>query len=129
MTSQLVLVPVHRRKAVWGAALALAVYVALAFGGSAAKAYEGPYCNPKVLNGEEICTSSGVSNIRRAIGHSKSSYTWVSISTGAGYKEGQCTNKNGCTAETGYLSKDSSGYASIENLQAVANTFYGYLYP
>jgi hypothetical protein len=95
---------------------------------SVAQAYEGVYCNSKYLNGEEICDSSGVSDIRRAIGHSNSSWTRVYISTGAGEKEGKCT-KDGCTAETGYLSKDSSGYASIQNITAVGNTFFGYLYP
>jgi hypothetical protein len=108
--------------------LGLALSAVLIARVSTAQAYEGTYCNSKYLYGEEICDSSAVSNIRRAIGHSNSSWTRVYISTGAGEKEGKCT-KDGCTAETGYLSKDASGYASIQNITAVGNTFFGYLYP
>jgi hypothetical protein len=90
-------------------------------------AYTGPFCSNVNLGPGGFCNSSTVSNIRRAIGNAPGGLTHVYISTGAGEKAGQCYS-SGCTADTGYLSFDSTGHGSVDNSGSGTHTYSGYLY-
>jgi hypothetical protein len=97
---------------------------------SAAPRYNGEFCYGVALQEFGSCVSNTVSNIRRAIGHG-TYYTFVSISGGSLAKTGRCYS-DGCTADTGYLSRDVTGGARIENSGPCSpcwGTYYGWLYP
>lgn len=120
---------VPRRAVLLSVALAILATVALAFGAPRSSAYEGIFCNPVNLSLGEFCGSSSVSNIRRAIGHSSTGgYTLVEVVTNVGARSGACGTSN-CTADTGYLSKDGTGFGFIEDIRSGRYTFHGFLYP
>jgi hypothetical protein len=95
---------------------------------SLAPAYTGEFCYGVLLNDGNTCRSNTESNIRRAIGHG-SDYTFVSISGDGLSKWGSCRS-DGCTADTGYLSRDVTGDGLIENSGPCNCTgyYYGWLY-
>jgi hypothetical protein len=116
------------RRVLLSAGLVLLISVAALALSAKALAYEGVYCNHVYLGPGGSCTSSSVSEIRRAIGESNESYTEVQVSTNVGFKSGSCTSP-GCVADTGYLSKDGTGTGTIKNITGnFSNYYYGYLY-
>ena len=119
------------------------VVVALAFGilitifVSRALAYNGEFCYSTylyVLGGPkqpQFCVSNQESNIRRAVGHG-ADWTQIKISTQDDGTQASCSS-DGCTADTGYLSKDGTGVGTIVNqgdpCGCGGGTYYGWLYP
>lgn len=95
---------------------------------SPAPDYTGEFCYGVLLNDGNTCRSNTESNIRRAICHG-SDYTFVSISGDGLSKHGSCSS-DGCTADTGYLSRDVTGDGLIENSGPCNCTgyYYGWLY-
>lgn len=102
-------------------AIAAAVLATHAF------AYTGPFCSPRYLTYFQSCTSSQVTNIRRAVGHG-AGFTYIDVSTQYSYKTSTC-NFDGCTADTRYLSRDGTGNGYIRNEGGASGNYYGYLYP
>ena len=98
---------------------------------SAAYAYNGSYCYGKYLGVGKSCSSGKKTNIRRAIGHGRD-YVEVTIQGGSRLNTSACYT-NGCTADTGYLPTDVTGYGGIINAGDPCNCgggdYYGWLYP
>jgi hypothetical protein len=108
-------------------ATVVAATASWAVAASPSLAYTGPFCSNVNLGPGGFCNSSTASNIRRAIGKAPGGLTHVYISTGAGERSMQCYS-SGCTADTGYLSFDSTGYGSVDNSGSGTHTYSGYLY-
>jgi hypothetical protein len=94
-----------------------------------ALAYTGPYCNDLNIQRGSFCQSVQRSDIRRAIAYSPNSWTAAHIQNNSGSisKSNQCESDN-CTADTGYLSQDVTGYATTTNIGPQNATYYGELY-
>lgn len=125
----------RRAQAVMNLRLAVALVAATAFATTVAVvpepslAYEGSFCN-RELGPSGYCASSTVVNIRRAIAKAPGGWTEVEIETyePEQYAFNKCTS-NGCTANTGYLSKDGRGYGGLSNPGSGTHAYSGYLYP
>lgn len=107
-------------------ALAIATFLT-----ARALAYNGEFCYGKYLAVHTFCNSNTVSHIRRAVGHG-ADWTLVYVQNGGVSKSGQCKS-DGCTADSGYLSKDITGIGGIANIGDPCNCgggdYYGWLYP
>jgi hypothetical protein len=117
----------RRRVPALVAATVIAATASWAIAVSPSVAYTGPFCSNVNLGPGGFCNSNTVSNVRRAIGKAPGGLTHVYILTGAGEKAGRCYI-SGCTADTGYLSFDSTGSGSVDNSGSGTHTYSGYLY-
>lgn len=124
---------VGRRSSALVLALAAAAVLFGAIITARALAYNGEFCYNIYIGVSQSCQSNKESNIRRAVGHGAD---WTSIevqaSGGSPSKSASCMT-DGCTADTGYLSRDVTGLGSIVNLgdpcHCGGGTYYGWLYP
>jgi hypothetical protein len=101
----------------------------LAFGARSTSAFEGPFCeNISKVEGA-ACESQERTSIRRAIGHTTDAYSNIAIEAGGERQGGNCRTIE-CEANTGYLEKDGTGTAAIENAGPNGTRkVFGYLYP
>lgn len=112
----------------------LAVFAAgmtllLVVGARPTSAYEGPFCAEEMRAEGDGCVSVLRSSIRRAIGHTTDGYANVQVEAGKEALGGYCRTIE-CTANSGYIGKDGSGYGYVWNEGPNGSRRVdGYLYP
>ncbi len=99
-----------------------------------ASAYNGEFCYHIYLKVHTHCDSNTETNVRRAIGHG-ADYSAIGLygtSGGPALADDYCYS-DGCTVDTGYLSRDHTAWAELSNIGDPCGCgggyYYGWMYP